>query len=93
MTFFSLAGWIGTAALITSFFLINFKFMKVGIWYEVMNILGAVGLALSAVETTNYPSLVVQLFWGSIAILALVKMEFFEHHVTHRYHRRTKNQT
>ncbi|HLC75887.1 MAG TPA: hypothetical protein VJB82_02085 [Candidatus Peribacterales bacterium] len=91
MTLFSLAGWLGTAVLIISFFLINFKFMKVGIWYEVMNILGALGLALSAIETANFPSLVVQLFWGAIAILALLKMEWFDHHVAHRHHRRMKH--
>lgn len=67
-------GWIGVACLIGGYVLLSFSFIDQGLLYQLLNLVGAIGLGLTAWVTRNRQSLYVQIFWGIIAISALIRL-------------------
>jgi len=73
-TLIQTAGWIGTALIITAYFLVSTK--KLGgesRLYQVMNLVGAIGVGANVFHQSAWPALALQVVWGLIAIFAIGK--------------------
>jgi hypothetical protein len=69
MKWVDIVGWVGTASVLLAYACLSYGAIANGWVYQSMNLLGAVGLGLTAVKTKNHQSLVVQIFWAIIGIL------------------------
>lgn len=68
-------GYFGAALLIGAYALLSFDILASNsIGYQTMNLVAALVYGIYAVKRKAYPVLVVQLFWGAIGIVALVKI-------------------
>ena len=69
-----IAGWVGTALIITAYFLISRKLVdsssKI---YQGMNLFGALCVGANVLYQQAWPALALQIVWCLIAISALVK--------------------
>lgn len=68
-------GWIGSAAVVTAYALISLHKTTGGSrLYQVLNLVGSVGLVVNTAYYRAYPSTFVNLVWLVIAAFALVKI-------------------
>ncbi len=71
------AGWYGAAAIISGFLLISFEIIKPNtVFYQLLNLSGALGLLVLGINRHIRQSVVVNIFWISIASIALVNLIF-----------------
>jgi hypothetical protein len=72
---FSLAGWIGMVLLVISYFLLSNKKLKFNsLAYHLMNLFGAIGIAVSAFVTKSWPSVILNIIWFIIAGFSIYKI-------------------
>jgi len=70
-----LFGYFGAALLIGAYALISFDIVvSDSLIYQGMNLTAAIVYGIYAIKRKVTPVLVVQLFWGTIGIVAIVKM-------------------
>jgi hypothetical protein len=70
------AGWLGVAVLLLAYALVSTKRMAGDdVWYQALNIAGAVLLVINSSHYGAYPSVVVNVVWIGIAIYALARRE------------------
>ncbi len=70
-----LAGWYGMSAILVSFTLISFGvFTAHSLLYQVLNFTGAAGIAWNAYEQKARPSVVLNVVYGFVALVALLKI-------------------
>lgn len=70
-----LLGYFGAALLIGAYFLVSFDVVESdSLTYQGLNLLAAIVYGFYAVIRKVTPVLVVQLFWGTIGILAIVRI-------------------
>lgn len=70
-----IVGWYGAAALISGFLLISFEVISPqSIVYQLLNLSGALGLLILGLDRHVRQSVVVNIFWVSIALIALVRL-------------------
>ena len=74
LSWFEAAGWIGTILLILAYFLLSTEVIREGMLFQVLNVIGATGLLLSAVEKQNYPAVVLEIAWILIGGYAIGKI-------------------
>lgn len=68
-------GWGGNFFFVLSYFLVSQGQLKGDGWvFNSMNLVGAILFATYAWQKETTPVLVLELFWGSIAILALYRI-------------------
>jgi hypothetical protein len=68
-----IVGWYGAAAIISGFLLVSFEAIKPNtIFYQLLNLSGALGLLVLGIDRHVRQSVVVNLFWISIASIALI---------------------
>ena len=75
-TLIQTAGWVGTFLIVFAYFLVSYK--KVGgdsKIYQAMNLLGAIGVGVNVFHQQAWPAVALQIVWGIIAIIALVKRQ------------------
>jgi len=75
-TLIQIAGWVGTFFIVFAYFLVSYK--KVGgdsKIYQAMNLLGAIGVGVNVFHQHAWPAVALQIVWGIIAIIALVKRQ------------------
>ena len=73
---FHLAGWVGTFLTLLAYVLVSFKKIDViSRTYQWLNLLGAVCLAAYVLNQHAWPALLLEVVWGSIAIVALIKVK------------------
>jgi len=75
-TLIQIAGWVGTFFIVFAYFLVSYK--KVGgdsKIYQAMNLLGAIGVGVNVFHQQAWPAVALQIVWGIIAIIALVKRQ------------------
>lgn len=66
-------GWIGSIAYLLAYLLLSINKLKAGQKaYHVLNIVGALGLTVNAIFIRDYPNVLVNIFWGMIAIMAIL---------------------
>ena len=67
-------GWIGTFLVVLAYILISYK--KVdgsNRYYQLLNLFGAIAIGINVFYQQAWPALVLQIVWGVIAIIYLVK--------------------
>ena len=71
---FEIIGWVGTALILTAYLLVSIK--KIGPTsktYQLLNLLGAVGVGGNSLVHHALPSVGINLAWMIVAIYALVR--------------------
>ncbi|MCD8433395.1 hypothetical protein LNJ05_11550 [Tenacibaculum finnmarkense genomovar ulcerans] len=75
MTFFTLIGWLGTILYIISYLFLSLeKLSSQKKTYHFLNVLGACCLIVNAMPNKDYPNMVVNFFWGLIALFTIIKI-------------------
>ena len=74
--FVEIIGWIGAVLIIGAYYLnINGKIKSTSAWYIVSNLLGGIFFTINTLVHQAYPSMIVNIIWVFIAIVALFKKE------------------
>lgn len=72
---FEVVGWIGALAVLAAYWLVSTERVSSRSWsYQLLNIIGAVGLVLNSTWNGAIPSAVVNLIWIGIGVYALASM-------------------
>ncbi len=72
--FAQIVGWIGAFLVVLAYFLVSYKKVQGDSRiYQLMNLFGAIGVSINASYQEAWPSFAIQIVWGVIAIVALVK--------------------
>lgn len=70
-----LVGWYGTGVIILAYFLVSFSILPANsVWYQLLNLTGALGLCAIAITKKVTQNVVINLFWMGIALIALIKV-------------------
>jgi hypothetical protein len=70
-------GWLGMTAILVSFALISFGVITAqNILYQVLNLTGAIGVAWNAYEQKAHPSVMLNVIYGLVALIALIQILF-----------------
>jgi hypothetical protein len=73
--YFEILGWIGTVMVLGGYALASFGWISAeSVLFQVMNILGSFGLLAIALSRKVYQSVVVNIVWATIGMLALIKL-------------------
>jgi len=68
------AGWIGTFLVVLAYFLVSTKRVKpYSKRYQMLNLLGAIGVGFSVFTQGAWPALALQIVWGMIALISIFK--------------------
>lgn len=68
-------GWIGSIEVAIAFWLINAqKISSRSLWYQWMNLTGAICLIVNTIYYGAYPSTFINIVWTGIAIYGLLKI-------------------
>jgi len=68
-------GWVGSVEVIVAFALINMqKIDSKSVWYQILNLTGAIFLIINTVYYGAYPSTFINFVWVGIAIYGLWKI-------------------
>lgn len=69
-----IAGWVGTFLIVFAYYLISYKKIDSSSKaYQGMNLLGAIGVGINVFHQEAWPAVALQVVWGIIAILSLMK--------------------
>lgn len=72
---FQIIGWIGMVLILVAYFLVSFDIVTVhNIWFQLLNIVGSLGLALVAFGRRDWQPMVLNIIWILIAIIAMVRV-------------------
>ena len=67
---FQMIGWIGAFMVVVAYFLITYKKVDSGSFlYQILNLLGCIGVGINAFHQAAWPSLGIQVVWGIVALL------------------------
>jgi hypothetical protein len=73
-TLIEILGWIGTILILLAYFLVsNKKVSGDSTVYQLMNLLGVIGVGVNVFHQRAWPAVALQVVWGIIAIFALIK--------------------
>lgn len=68
-------GWYGVIATIAAYFLVSFSLLQAtSIWYQVLNLTGALGVTIETWYQKDYQPFWLNLVWSGIALVALVNL-------------------
>ncbi|HEX7042739.1 MAG TPA: hypothetical protein VF189_05810 [Patescibacteria group bacterium] len=68
-------GWYGTVAIIGAYALISFNLIKsASLFYQILNLTGALGIITVSYYKKVFQSVVLNLIWGIVAIIAIVSL-------------------
>ena len=72
-----IAGWYGTSAIVLAYILVSFKVVPAnGVIYQLLNLTGAIGIIIIAAVKNVKQSVVLNIFWAIIAVIALTVFIF-----------------
>jgi hypothetical protein len=69
-----IAGWVGTAALVCAYVAVSFGRIKVGLRYQLLNGVGAIGLIINGAFHGAWPSVALNVVWLAAATVAIVQL-------------------
>ena len=70
-------GWYGTVAILVAYALVSFHLVSAdNIWYQLLNLTGALGIAAVSYAKRAYQPMVLNVMWAGIAVVALVRIIF-----------------
>lgn len=74
MIVFDILGWIGTALVLIAYFLLSLNIIKNSYLYQWLNFFAALLMAIGLFPKNAWFSFTLQVVWGIIAIVSLIKM-------------------
>ena len=70
-------GWYGMAAIVGAYALVSFSVIDAGsLLFQLLNVTGAVGILVVSWRKKVYQSVLLQLVWASIGLIALAQIIF-----------------
>jgi hypothetical protein len=70
-----IVGWYGTFAILGAYALVSFNAIPAdGSIYQILNLTGAVGIIVISIIKKVRQSVVLNMFWAVIAIIALIRL-------------------
>ena len=70
-------GWYGAAAILGAYALVSFSFITAnGLIFQLLNLTGALGLMAIAYHKKVYQSVVLNIVWSIIGIIAILNIIF-----------------
>ena len=73
--FIQVVGWVGAILVLLAFYLVsNNKISSQSLYYQLMNFFGSVFVGINVFYLAAWPSLGIQVVWGTIAFLAIGKL-------------------
>lgn len=73
--FFEVVGWLGTILIVCAYYLVSSKKIKpTSKNYQLLNFFGALGISINVWHHKAWPSFALQIVWGSIAVVSLIKI-------------------
>ena len=70
------AGWVGTLLILLAYFLVSTKKLtSEARTYQLMNLLGAIGVGINVLYKGAWPSFALQIAWGTVAIISLIRFK------------------
>lgn len=67
-------GWVGTSLIVIAYFLVSTKKVQGNSsTYQVLNLLGAIGVGFNVFVQHAWPTLALESIWAVIAIVSLLK--------------------
>jgi hypothetical protein len=68
-------GWYGVVAIVGAYALLSFGIINSeSIWYQGLNLTGAIGIVLDALDDKNIQPAVLNIIWAVIALIAIIKI-------------------
>ncbi len=75
--FTELFGWFGAFIIVGTYALVSFSFLEpTGMWYQVLNVVGALGIVAVSFRKKAYQPAVLNVIWAVIALLAIINIIF-----------------
>lgn len=72
-----LLGWYGVGAILIAYFLNTFGLLNTSsLYYSILNLTGALGIIVDAWKQKNYQPVVLNIVWGLVALIALIRVLF-----------------
>ena len=72
---FKFIGWYGVLAILAAYVLLNLSFFDAkNIFYQLLNLTGALAIVFSSLRKKDYPPVVLNLIWALVAFGILVKI-------------------
>ena len=72
--FFDICGWIGTILVLVAYALLSTNKINSGKLYQILNLLAALFMAVGLFPKNAWFSFALQVVWGLVAIIALIKL-------------------
>lgn len=70
-----IVGWAGAALVLLAYFLVSFGKLKgESVTFQLLNILGVIGLGINVFVHRAWPNFVLNIAWGLIGVFALFKI-------------------
>ncbi len=74
-TLIEFIGWYGVVAIVLAYALVSFSVLSSSnIYYQLLNITGALGIAVDSYYKKDYQPVVLNVIWMAIAALAIVRI-------------------
>ena len=68
-------GWYGVIAILLAYLLNSLNIISSSnLWYSMLNLTGAMGIVVDAWKQKNYQPVVLNLVWGLVALVVILKM-------------------
>ncbi len=68
-------GWYGVVAIVGAYILLSFNFVSSNsLIFQLLNLTGAIGIVVDAIEDRNIQPAVLNIIWALVALIALVKI-------------------
>lgn len=72
--FATIVGWVGTCLIVLAYALVSTKKVQGNsTLYQTLNLFGAAGVGINVFYQSAWPAVALQIVWGIIAIVSLVK--------------------
>ncbi|MDD9867844.1 MAG: hypothetical protein OXU73_00725 [Candidatus Campbellbacteria bacterium] len=72
-----IVGWIGAFLILLAYYLVSSKKVQSDkSVYQLMNLVGAIGIGINAFHREAFPSFTLEIVWGTIAIVTLIKLRY-----------------
>lgn len=72
--FFDIIGWIGMILVLLAYLLVSNNRITNGFTYQILNLIASICMAIGVYPKNAWFSFALQVAWGIIAIVALIKL-------------------
>ena len=73
--FFDIIGWIGMILVLLAYLLVSNNKITNGFTYQILNLIASICMAIGVYPKNAWFSFALQVAWGIIAIVALIKLK------------------